>query len=382
MSSTGFSALPLRNRALIFLMLTLCVRIGLFLVHAAGLLSARGMQMSALGLVALALLTLYALWQSKDWGPWSALAVLSGTLTVDLYDWSIGNRVLALVSATVAALMVVLIFQIGQAATKTLTWRTRSFFAIIIGFPAWVAAGGLFLPGQIEDFLPFAVPPLHARFIGAMYAAGATMMLFATLARAWYQVRVVTLILGTWTGLLGIVSLLHLGAFNWAWRPTWFWWFAYIWFPFGAAFLFWSQRSEQDHPDEAPLSALLRGFLVLQGAIAAVLALGLLFLPDRMIPLWPWRITPLLTQIYSAPFLAYGIGSLYAARQHGWSEARIPVMAITVLTTVAIVGSFIHSGTFNAANLSTWVWFGGLGLVAIGLTTLVASPRLRSSLPA
>jgi hypothetical protein len=215
-----------------------------------------------------------------------------------------------------------------------------------------------------------------------MYAAGATMMLFATLARAWYQVRVVTLILGTWTGLLGIVSLLHLGAFNWAWRPTWFWWFAYIWFPLGAAFLFWSQRSEQDHPDEAPLSPLLRAFLLMQGVIAVVLALGLLFLPDRMIPLWPWRITPLLTQIYSAPFLAYGIGSLYTARQHGWSEARIPVMAITVLTTVAVVASFIHSGTFNAANLSTWVWFGGLGLVAIGLATLVVSPRLRSATPA
>jgi hypothetical protein len=382
MSSTGFAALPLRNRALFLLMLVLCIRIGMFLIHATALQPARGMQISAIGLAALALLTLYALWQARDWAAWSALAVVSGTWTIDLYAWSTGDRILALASAGVGAVMICLIFRIGQLPTKTLTLRTRSFFAIIIGFPAWVAAGGLFLPGQIEDFLPFAVPPLHARFIGAMYAAGATMMLFATLARAWYQVRVVTLVLGIWTGLLGIVSLLHLGAFNWAWRPTWFWWFAYIWFPFGAAFLFWSQRSEQDHPDEAPLSPLLRGFLLLQGVIAVVLAIGLLFLPDRMIPLWPWRITPLLTQIYSAPFLAYGIGSLYAARQHGWSEARIPVMAITVLTTVAVVASFVHSGTFNAANLSTWVWFGGLGLVAIGLATLAVSPRLRSAMSA
>jgi hypothetical protein len=382
MSSTGLSALPLRNRALFFLLLVLGIRTGLFLVHINTLPSARGMQLSAIGLAALTLLTLYALWRAKDWAPWSALAVVSGSLTIDLYAWSAGDRTLALVSAAVGAVMIGLIFQIGQAPSKTLTWRTRSFFAVIIGFPAWVAAGGLFLPGQIEDFLPFTVPPLHARFIGAMYAAGATMMLFATLSRAWYEVRVVTLILGTWTGLLGIVSMLHLGAFNWAWRPTWFWWFAYIWFPLGAAFLFWSQRGEQDHPDEARLSPLLRAFLLVQGVIAAVLALGLLFLPDRMIPLWPWRITPLLTQIYSAPFLAYGIGSLYAARQHGWSEARIPVLAITVLTTVAVVTSLIHGGTFNAANLSTWVWFGGLGLVAIGLATLVVNPRLRSATPA
>jgi hypothetical protein len=382
MNATGFSALPPGNRVLFFLTLALCVRVGVFANHAFSLQSARAMQLSAIGLALLGLLTLYALWRSKDWGPWSALAVLSGTLTIDLYDWSLGNRILALVSAAVAAAMLVLVFQIGQAATRTLTLRMRSFYAIIIFFPAWVASGGLFLPGRIEDFLPFNVPPLHARFIGAMYVAGATMMLFATLARAWHEVRVVTLILGTWTGVLGVVSLLHLGVFNWTWRPTWFWWFAYIWFPFGAAFLFWNQRSVQDHPAGEPLSWLLRGFLILQGVIAVVLALVLLFSPSTMVALWPWRVTLLLAQIYSAPFLAYGLGSLYAARQHGWSEARIPVMAIIMLTSVAVIGSFVHSATFNAANTSTWVWFGGLGLVAIGLAALAANRRLRSAAPA
>jgi hypothetical protein len=381
MNATGSSALPLRNRVLFFLTLALCIRVGVFAIHAVSFPSARGMHLSVLGLAVLALVTLFALWRAKDWGPWSALALLSGTLTLDVYGWSTGvDRIVSLVSAAIAAAMIILIFQIGQATTRTVTLRMRSFYAIIIFFPAWVGTGGLFFTARIEDFLPFNVPPLHARFIGAMYAAGATMMLFATLARAWHEVRVVTLILGIWTGVLGVVSLLYLGAFNWtASRPTWFWWFAYIWFPLGAAFLFWNQRGVQDHPDEAPLSLLLRAFLVVQGAIAVALALTLLFSPATMIALWPWRITPLLAQIYSAPFLAYGLGSLYAARQHGWSEVRGPVMAIVVLTAVAVIGSFVHSATFNAVNPSTWVWFGGLGLVAIGLAALAASPRLRSA---
>jgi hypothetical protein len=101
-----------------------------------------------------------------------------------------------------------------------------------------------------------------------------------------------------------------------------------------------------------------------------------------MIALWPWAITPLLTQIYSAPFLAYGIGSLYAARQHGWSEVRIPVIATFVLTLVAFVTSFLHTALFNAANPSTWAWFGGLGLATLGLAVFLSVPRLRSSAPA
>ena len=260
-----------------------------------------------------------------------------------------------------------------------MTRRQRIFFAIIVAFPAWVAAGGLFLPGQIDQFLPFTPPPLHARFIGAMYLAGATMMLLATAASAWHEVRVVTIILGIWTGLLGLVSLLHLDVFDWSLRPTWFWWFAYIWFPFGAAFIAWNQRRETDHPDEPPLSLLLRGFLAVQGIVAVAIALGLLLAPGVMIKLWPWNITSLLTQIYSAPFLAYGVGSLYSSRQHGWSEARIPVVATLVLTLVAVVGSLVHSGLFNAANPSTWVWFGGLGFAALALAAFTAFPRLRNT---
>jgi hypothetical protein len=272
-----------------------------------------------------------------------------------------------------------LVFFAGEAASGTLTHRQRVFFAIIVAFPAWVAAGGLFLPAEIDQFLPFKVPPLHARFIGAMYIAGAAMMLMAAASNAWPAVRVVTVILAVWTGVLGIVSLLHLDVFDWRWRPTWFWWFAYIWFPIGAAFIAWNQRHETGHADKPPLSPLLRRFLLVQGTVAVVLALGLLLAPSTMIRLWPWGITPLLTQVYSAPFLAYGVGSLYTARQHGWDEARIPVIATLVLTSVAFVTSFLHLNLFNAANPSTWLWFCGLGLAASGLAAFVAVPRLRTA---
>jgi hypothetical protein len=287
-----------------------------------------------------------------------------------------------LLHAAVAAGVLGLAFWIGEPASKTVIRRQRIFFAIIVAFPAWVAAGGLFFPDRIDEFLPFKVPPLHARFIGAVYLAGATMMTLATAARAWHAVRVVTVILALWTGLLGIVSLLYLQAFDWSWRPTWFWWVAYIWFPIGAAFIAWNQRNVNDHPNGPALSQLLRGFLAVQGIVAVVLALALLFAPNLLVQLWPWSITPLLAQIYSAPFLAYGVGSFYASRQHGWSEVRIPVVATLVLTLTAAIVSLLHGRLFNVANPSSWVWFSGLGIAALGLAVFTIVPRLRTTAPA
>jgi len=39
----------------------------------------------------------------------------------------------------------------------------------------------------------------------------------------------------------------------------------------------------------------------------------------------------------------------------------------------------MHSGLFNTANLSTWIWFGGLGFTALALAAFTAIPRLRNT---
>ena len=48
------------------------------------------------------------------------------------------------------------------------------------------------------------VPPLHARFLGAMYLSGATFMLLGLAARQWAEMRVTVPMIAIWTGMLGI----------------------------------------------------------------------------------------------------------------------------------------------------------------------------------
>lgn len=178
MTGGGFSALPSAHRALLVLMAINGAVVGWFVVHAFSLVGAWGMRIGAVALAALALLTLHAIWAQRPWAAWSALAVASGELTFVLYAWAAQlDRMWTIVGALVAGALMSAAFWSGEPPTASLYRRHRMFFAVIVAFPAWVAAGGLFMPALIDYFLPFAVPPLHARFIGAMYAAGATMML-------------------------------------------------------------------------------------------------------------------------------------------------------------------------------------------------------------
>jgi hypothetical protein len=235
----------------------------------------------------------------------------------------------------------------------------------------------MFLPAQVEAVLPFAVPPLHARFLGAMYLSGATFMILGLRAETWPELRVVLPMVAIWTGMLGLVSFLHLEAFDAARTQTWVWFAAYIAYPIIAAWIAWKHRAERDHPTGPPLSVALRRYLQFQGAVVAILALGLLLAPTAMAGLWPWKISPLLAQIYSAPFLSYGLGSLYAARQQVWPELRIVVYATLVFSLGVFLASLRHVELFDLGAGRSWLWFASFGLSSLALAAFAALPGLR-----
>src|SRR5207248_11536791 len=82
---------------------------------------------------------------------------------------------------------------------------------------------------------------------------------------------------------------------------------------------------------------------------------------------WPWAITPLLTQMYSAPFLSYGVGSLYAARQRTYAEVRLFLIGTCVFAAGVLAASAVHLSLFSSERMATWLWFGGFGLAALVL---------------
>ena len=65
----------------------------------------------------------------------------------------------------------------------------RAYFALVGLFALWVGVWGYFVPAEAVRALPWTVPPLHARFIAAIYLAGLLAMILALTARIMAEVR-------------------------------------------------------------------------------------------------------------------------------------------------------------------------------------------------
>lgn len=344
------------------------------------------LQILAVGVALLALVALSGLWLEKSWASWAALVLVSFVATYNLFALSL-NSYLVHVAIGLALLFAatMLLFLKEDEPSSRVSAGQRLLFGSVFVFAGWVAVWGLFYPRLIGTALPLSVPPLHARFLGAMYLSGATFMLLAALAREWSEVRVATIILAVWTGTLGVISLFYLEAFSWSHGPTWFWFFAYICFPLVALWIAWIQRERTDPSDGPEMSGALRSWLNVQGTAAVVLGLCLLIAPQFMTRMWPWAITVMLAHIYGAPFLGFGLGNIYAARQRTWREARIAVLGTIVFAATVLVASWMHAGLFRFDTPSAWIWFGGfaaivaVSLLLAGLSALHAALGVRGT---
>jgi len=273
-------------------------------------------------------------------------------------------------------------------------WERR-YLMVVAAFTLYVAFWGLLfpgglgvdLPGLAKDFnhaLPFnlVIPPLHARFIGALYL-GASVFLLLALRRGqtWREQRIGLWMVLLWTGMLELISLLHLEIFDWhrqPARPLVAWWLAYTWFPLQAAWILWRRG---DRPlaaaapaEDGPGRGSRRGLTLLGWALVA-LAFLLFLAPESSAALWPWKLPPILAQVYSGPFLALGWGALLAARTASGGERAGYLWAALTFALAALAASARHRDLFDFHRAGPWIWFGGLLLAAAFLLPAALAVR-------
>jgi tetrahydromethanopterin S-methyltransferase subunit F len=129
------------------------------------------------------------------------------------------------------------------------------------------------------------------------------------------------------------------------------------------------------------LPGWVQSYLLGQGVVVTLLALALLLAPEFMVTVWPWKITRLLAQIYSAPFLAYGVSSLMLSRRQTWLEVWVVVTGTFAFALGVLLASFIHRQLFSLADLSTWLWFGGFLVATVMLGVLSVRSIREGGLP-
>jgi hypothetical protein len=263
---------------------------------------------------------------------------------------------------------------------RVITRGERIYFGAVGLLALWVGIWGYFIPDKVDTAIPWLVPPLHARFLGAMYLSGTTFMIAGILAQYYAEVKVMIRAILIWTGMLFVVSLFYLNEFDYSRTQVWIWFGAYIIYPLIALWLMWKDRTLHDRLPGSILPVWVRSYLLVQGVLVTLLGLVLLLAPEFMVSVWPWKITRLLAQIYSAPFLAYGLSSLMISRLQTWADIRVVVTGTFVFTLGVLLASFIHRALFSPGNLSSWIWFGGFlsATVMLGLLTMRAIQTRRA----
>jgi len=256
-----------------------------------------------------------------------------------------------------------------------ITSGQRVFFAVICAAALLVAILGLFNPAYLASiFTWLELPPLHARFVGAIYAFGAVFMAGCLVARYQAEVRWAVQLIGIWTGMLFIISLLNLSAFDFSLLPVQIWFASYIIYPITS---FWMTIQQPRRMDAGDLPGLelarwAKGFLLAQGILFSVLAVLLFLAPTFMSMLWPWKVTPVLAQMYAGPLFAYGLGSWLFARQGKWQGVRAILPGMLVFTVTTVVISFVHIGLFSFSEIADLLWFGWFILASLILVLLTS----------
>lgn len=262
-----------------------------------------------------------------------------------------------------------------------ITQGQKIFFAVICAAALLVAVLGLFNPAYLASiFTWLELPPLHARFVGAIYAFGAVFMASCLLAHYQAQVRWAVQMIGLWTGMLFIISLLNLSAFDFSSLPVWIWFISYITYPIISIWMTirqpqLNQKGDLPGPE---LPSWAKGFLLAQGILVTVLSILLFFAPVFMSTLWPWKVSAVLAQMYAGPLLSYGLGSLLFSRQDKWSGVRALLPGMLVFTATTAVISFLHFNLFSTSEIADLLWFGWFIFATIMLAVMTFHPSNRN----
>jgi membrane-bound metal-dependent hydrolase YbcI (DUF457 family) len=91
------------------------------------------------------------------------------------------------------------------------------------------------------------------------------------------------------------------------------------------------------------------------------------------IDIWPWKLTPLTSQVIGSFTAQVGVGALLVSLDPRWSAWKLIVQAFLVATALLLVGAVRASGDFDTGNVMTYLYLGGLVACDIALVLLYRS---------
>jgi hypothetical protein len=181
-------------------------------------------------------------------------------------------------------------------------------------------------------------------FLGAAYAAGFLLAVFALRQDRWRDVRVAVVTVTVFTVLTLVPTLVHLHVFHlweggWgAQLVAWVWLAIYVAVPIaGLTVVVLQHRQSAEvavacRPVPRWLGAVLAGQgLLLFGVGAAMFlgAAGVHHLPEDAMSFWPWRLMPLGAQVIGAWLLALAVATALVIAERDLNRMLVPAVTYT-----------------------------------------------------
>jgi hypothetical protein len=225
-------------------------------------------------------------------------------------------------------------------------------------------------------------PPMTAMMLGAAYLGGVYFFVRVALAKQWHAIKAGFLPVTLFASLLGIATALHWDKFTHDHISFFTWTVLYFTTPF-LVFGTWLVNRRTDprtlEDRDVALPRWMRWLLGIAGALTLTISLLLFLFPQLMMSVWPRTLTPLTARVMGAMFGLPGLVGLGIASDRRWSAARIILQAQAFSIGLILIAAAISWSDFNPANISTWLFSGGLSALLIGIIVFYAIMELKRS---
>ena len=254
----------------------------------------------------------------------------------------------------------------------------RLFFTFGV-IPLLIIAGiQLFvLSSQTETYFAWTIPlPLTAAFMGAGYWAALAHAFMIARNPDWEGTRASIPAAFTATTLLLVATLLHLDQFHLD-SPalitrfvTWVWIVVYVVTPpvFRYFLVRGFRRAGMEEERGKGFSGWGRAVFFLLAAFGLLFGLGLFFLPQSFMPLWPWPLAPLAARAVGAWLTTFGVAAATLAWQNDRVHGKGALASLLAFCILQLIVLLLYSGSVEFGNPLAWGYllFLLLGMAASG----------------
>lgn len=240
--------------------------------------------------------------------------------------------------------------------------RWVALFIIPFLVAAFVVLYGV--PHRTTEFFAWTIrPEMTPIIMGAGYGAGVYFFYKVSTVSEWHTVAPVFLGIATFTWLMAFATVIHWENFNHSHHTFFLWVFLYAVTPLLIPGLWLLNRltdPEEVSPVEIQLPRIIRTFGGGLGVVVTVSAAVLFLLPEVMIGVWPWTVSPFTARILAGWFALFGVVNMIVVRDSRWSAARVLVQSQVIGFTLVLLGAVRVWDNFDTSNPLTWGVLGGM----------------------